>query len=58
MKDLGDLILQIGLGAAAIAAMLYITIILVKFITKDLSGKVDSLYEAITKLTEEVMRKK
>lgn len=57
MKEIGDLVLQYGLGAVAIICITYIAIILIKFIIKDLSGKIDTLYEIIEKLREEVIKK-
>ena len=57
MKEIGDLILQYGLGATAIAAITYIAVVLIKFIIKDLSGKIDTLYEIIEKLREDIKRK-
>jgi phosphomevalonate kinase len=52
MKEIADLILQYGLGATAIAAITYIAVMLIKFIIKDLSGKIDTLYEIIEKLRD------
>lgn len=57
MKEFGDLILQYGLGATAIAAITYIAVVLIKFIIRDLSGKIDTLYEVIEKLRDDVNRK-
>ena len=54
MKEIADLILQYGLGATAIAAITYIALILIKFIIKDLSGKIDTLYELIDKLRDSI----
>lgn len=56
MKELGDIILQYGLGAAAIAAITLIAYKLVIFIIKDLSGKIDTLYEIIEKLRDEIKK--
>lgn len=57
MKEIADLILQYGLGATAIAAITYIAVMLIKFVIKDLSGKIDTLYENIEKLRDDVNRK-
>ncbi len=54
MKEIGDLILQVGLGAAAIIAVTYIAVKLINFIIADLSGKVDTLYENIELLRAEI----
>lgn len=56
MKEIGDLILQYGLGATAIVAITYIAVMLIKFIIKDLSGKIDTLYEIIEKLRDDIKR--
>ena len=58
MKEIGDLVLQYGLGATAIVAITYIAVKLINFIINDLSGKIDTLYEIIQKLAEEVRRGK
>ena len=52
MKEIGDLVLQYGLGAVAIICITYIAIKLINFVIKDLSGKIDSLYEIIEKLRD------
>ncbi len=57
MKEIGDLILQYGLGATAIIAITYIAVMLIKFIIKDLSGKIDTLYEIIQKLSDDIHRR-
>ncbi len=56
MKEIADLILQYGLGATAIIAITYIAVMLIKFIIKDLSGKIDTLYEIIEKLRDDIKR--
>lgn len=57
MKEIGDMVLQYGLGATSIVAITYIAVKLINFIIKDLSGKIDSLYEIIVKLIDEIKRK-
>lgn len=57
MKEIGDLVLQYGLGATAIVAITYIAVKLINFIIKDLSGKIDTLYENIEKLRDDIRRK-
>jgi hypothetical protein len=57
LREIADLILQYGLGATAIGAITYIAVRLIKFVIKDLSGKVDTLYEIINKLRDDIKRK-
>jgi hypothetical protein len=56
MKEIGDLVLQYGLGAVAIICITYIAILLIKFIINDLSGKLDTLYQIIDELRKELKK--
>jgi len=56
MKEIGDLVLQYGLGATAIVAITYIAVKLINYLIKDLSGKIDTLYEIIDKLRNDLKR--
>ena len=57
MKEIGDIILNYGLGAVAILALLKITLRMIDFFIKDLSGKIDTLYEIIDELRKELNKR-
>ncbi len=57
MKEIGDIILNYGLGAVAILALMKIALRLIDFFIKDLSGKIDTLYEILDKLREDIKNK-
>jgi len=51
---LEEAVMKFGLGTVAIVCMMYLIILLIKYITKDLSGKIDTLYEIINDLRKKL----
>lgn len=54
---LADAVMKFGLGTVAIVCLMYIVIFLLKYIVKDLSGKIDTLYEIINDLRKKLEEK-
>jgi len=58
LKQIGDLVTSFGLGAVAIIVLMRLVIMLISYIIKDLSGKIDALYEIIDNLRKEIEQSK